>query len=155
MNAFWQSRSDVEKRSLFLLALFILLLALWYGVIQPLNNAILRQQQENERLKSEIQWVNEAAKRSGLVASQPLTADVPAWIKSSAAQADLHVEVKTVAPRRFIVALKTAGSSAFFSWLESMQNCGLQVSKLQLRAGSAPDIITIEILELYQVGPHD
>lgn len=52
MNTFWQSRSAGEKRSLILLALFSLLLAVWYGVLQPLNNAILQQQQENARLKT-------------------------------------------------------------------------------------------------------
>ncbi|MDF3008661.1 MAG: Type secretion system protein, partial [Enterobacter kobei] len=60
MNTFWQSRSAGEKRSLILLALFSLVLAVWYGVLQPLNNAILQQQQENARLKNEIQWVNDA-----------------------------------------------------------------------------------------------
>jgi len=46
MNSFWQSRNAGEKRSLMLLALFSLLLALWYGVLQPLNKTILRSQEK-------------------------------------------------------------------------------------------------------------
>lgn len=155
MNSFWQSRSAGEKRSLMLLALFSLLLAFWYGVLQPLNKAILQQQQENARLKSEIQWVSEAAQRSGLVGSQPLTGDVPTLIQHSAAQAGLNVVVTPATPGRFTVALSAASSSAFFSWLNEMQNQGLQVSRLAFSAGSAPDSITIATLEFAQAGTHD
>lgn len=154
MNTFWQSRSAGEKRSLILLALFSLVLAVWYGVLQPLNNAIL-QQQENARLKNEIQWVNDAAQRSGLVGSQPLPEDIPSLIQSRAAQAGLKVTVTPATPRHFTVALSTASSSAFFSWLDEMQDQGLQVSKLQFSADSAPGSIMIASLELYQAGQHD
>jgi len=155
MNSFWQSRNAGEKRSLMLLALFILLLALWYGVLQPLNKAILQQQQENARLKSEIQWVNEAAQRSGLVGSQPLTGDVTILIQHSAAQAGLNVVATPATPGHFTVALSAASSSAFFSWLDEMQNRGLQVSRLEFNAGSAPGSITIATLEFAQAGTHD
>jgi len=155
MNSFWQSRSAGEKRSLILLALFSLLLALWYGVLQPLNNAILYQEQENARLKSEIQWVNEAAQRSGLVGSQQLTGDVMTFIQSSAAQAGLKVGVTPATARHFTVALPAASSTPFFAWLDEMQNRGLQVSQLQFSAGAAPGSITVDTLELYQVGQHD
>ena len=154
MNTFWQSRSAGEKRSLILLALFSLVLAVWYGVLQPLNNAIL-QQQENARLKNEIQWVNDAAQRSGLVGSQPLPEDIPSLIQSRAALAGLKVTVTPATPRHFTVALSTASSSAFFSWLDEMQDQGLQVSKLQFSADSAPGSIMIASLELYQAGQHD
>lgn len=155
MNTFWQSRSAGEKRSLILLALFSLLLAVWYGVLQPLNNAILQQQQENARLKNEIQWVNDAAQRSGLVGSQPLPEDLPSLIQSRAARAGLKVTVTPATPRHFTVALSTASSSAFFSWLDEMQDQGLQVSQLQFSADSAPGSIMIASLELYQAGQHD
>jgi len=155
MNSFWQSRSAGEKRSLMLLALFSLLLAFWYGVLQPLNKAILQQQQENARLKSEIQWVSEAAQRSGLVGSQLLTGDVPTLIQHSAAQAGLNVVVTPATPGRFTVALSAASSSAFFSWLDEMQNRGLQISQLQFSAGSAPGTLMIASLELYQAGQHE
>ena len=155
MNSFWQSRSAGEKRSLILLALFILLLAVWYGVLQPLNKAILQQQQENARLKSEIQWVSEAAQRSGLVGSQPLPEDIPSLIQSRAAQAGLKVTVTSATPRHFTVALSTASSSAFFPWLDEMQNRGLQISQLQFSAGSAPGTLMIASLELYQAGQHE
>ncbi|WP_318377160.1 type II secretion system protein GspM [Enterobacter sp.] len=155
MNSFWQSRSAGEKRSLMLLALFSLLLALWYGILQPLNKTILQQQQENARLKSEIQWVSEAAQRSGLVGSQPLTGDVPTLIQHSAAQAGLNVVVTPATPGHFTVALSAASSSAFFIWLDEMQNRGLQVSRLAFSAGSAPGSITIATLEFAQAGMHD
>lgn len=155
MNSFWQSRSTGEKRSLILLALFILLLAVWYGILQPLNNAILQQHQENARLKSEIQWVNDAAQRRGLVGSQPLPEDIPSLIQSRAAQAGLKVTVTSATPRHFTVALSTASSSAFFPWLDEMQNRGLQISQLQFSAGSAPGTLMIASLELYQAGQHE
>ena len=78
MNSWWSEKNGREQRSLIFLAIFCLLAGFWYGVVQPLDNAIAQQRQENDRLRSEIHWVNEAIQRRGLVASRPGTKTDPA-----------------------------------------------------------------------------
>ncbi|MEG1212298.1 MAG: type II secretion system protein GspM, partial [Leclercia sp.] len=53
MKSWWSEKNGREQRSLIFLAIFCLLAGFWYGVVQPLDNAIAQQRQENDRLRSE------------------------------------------------------------------------------------------------------
>ena len=54
MNSWWSEKNGREQRSLIFLAVFCLLAGFWYGVVQPLDNAISQQRQENDRLRDPV-----------------------------------------------------------------------------------------------------
>ena len=152
MNSWWSEKNGREQRSLIFLAVFCLLAGFWYGVVQPLDNAIAQQGEENDRLRSEIQWVNEAIQRRGLVAGRPGTKTDPALIQHSAQQADLNISVVTSTPDHFAISLPVVKTEPLFAWLNTLQNEGIQVSQLTFSARPVAGEIAVEALELYPVG---
>ena len=152
MNSWWSEKNGREQRSLIFLAVFCLLAGFWYGVVQPLDNAIAQQRQENDRLRSEIQWVNEAIQRRGLVAGRPGTKTDPALIQHSAQQAGLNISVVTSTPDHFAISLPVVKTEPLFAWLNALQNEGIQVSQLKFSARPVAGEIAVEALELYPVG---
>lgn len=117
-----------------------------------LDNAIAQQRQENDRLRSEILWVNEAIQRRGLVASRPGTKTDPALIQHSAQQAGLNISVVTSTPDHFAISLPVVKNEPLFAWLNTLQNEGIQVSQLTFSARPVAGEIAVEALELYPVG---
>lgn len=122
VTAWWKQRSSQEQRLLLILALFLGLTTLVYGVIKPLNMALTGQQQALKKTGAERQWLDTQALAYGIVAVVADSASLPDTVQRTATAVGLTVTVKTTGKHSVAVTATRVPLSTLITWLESLRD---------------------------------
>jgi general secretion pathway protein M len=130
LRAAWGTRSRREQIMLAVMALVILLVVGWYGVMVPLNGAVDASNARLAKAGEQFAQLDAAARAGGLpvTAGQPLQAIVDA----SAAAAGLTIaRRREEADGRLTVWLTGADPGLMMGWLSSLARAqGIAVSEM-------------------------
>ncbi|XUA19555.1 type II secretion system protein GspM [Citrobacter sp. OP27] len=152
MNIGWQGKTRRERVFILLLAGICLMASILYGVVTPLNNGIARLADENTRLAEEIEWLNNAAHRKGIVPVNPTTVTMEQRLASAARQSGIQYKAQKTSPQTLSVSLAPLPANTLFAWLQALQQSGLQVTHLDFSAQpsgkNSVKVITLTLREV-------
>jgi len=152
MKIWWQSKTSRERVLILCMVATCLMAGVWYGIITPLNNGLARLAQENTRLATEIQWLYDAGQRKGLIPIKPSALSIEQRLASAAKQHGIKYQSQKREPQTLSISLAPLPASTLFTWLQALQQSGLQVTQLEFVAQpSGKKSVKVVTLQLRQV----
>lgn len=118
----WAARSQRERTMLMVMGLIILLVAGWYGVVQPLSRGLAASEQRARRAAAMLSDLEAAARTGGIgvaaaEARQPLAAVVDATAQAASVTVDRRREEPD---GRLTVWLTGVSPTVMMTWLTAL-----------------------------------
>lgn len=152
MKIWWQGKTSRERVLILFMVAACLMAGVWYGIVTPFNNGVARLAQDNARLTAELQWLDNAAQRKGLIPIKPSTLSMEQRLASTAKQHGIQYQSQKRDPQTLSISLAPLPASTFFTWLQALQHNGLQVTQLEFVAQPAgKKSVKVVTLQLRQV----
>ena len=152
MRIWWQGKTSRERILILFMMAACLMAGVWYGIVTPFNKGLARLAQDNARLTAELQWLDNAAQRKGLIPFKPSTLSMEQRLASTAKQYGIQYQSQKRDPKTLSISLAPLPASTFFTWLQALQHNGLQVTQLEFVAQPAgKKSVKVVTLQLRQV----
>jgi general secretion pathway protein M len=154
IREWWQQRRASEQRTLLIGGILSLVTLLWGGVYQPLQQALKREQNRIERLRTDLSQMLQFSRELSDLRATPVSAatsteTVAAVIERVAKQPPIAGKLTRIEPgegesvRIFLDQVSYDGMAEWLVQLE--QDHGLRIKEATLKASGLPGIVGAQI----------
>lgn len=133
----WRDRTPREQRLLIVMAALMILLLVWLMLVRPLGDALDSAQRRHAAAVVALAQAQSRAElgRSGESARAAAPVPVEGFLARTAAQAGfVDARIAGRGPEAAVVTIASARPPALFAWVGLMENRGLSVRSLRIRA---------------------
>lgn len=124
-----------EQRLIITLGACSLIILFWFGLYQPLGQAIDAQQSRYDKIRNDLKWLSKQVAAAGLLPEKKLPGKPDALLRDSLKKAKLDATVQQGKTGEFSVSGTNMNMDSFVSWLEEIQiGYGLRVVELEFHA---------------------
>lgn len=150
MRIWWQHKNQREQRLILLMAILLITLFFWYGIISPLSKVSSQLMTDYKKSVSELVWLKHEVVQQGLVPVLSDSSSLEDLVKKTADQAKLKLNTLNVEQHDVVVKLEPLPLAQLTTWLDRLKTeHGVRASILELSAsGEESNLVKVDALNL-------
>lgn len=157
LQQLWVKREPRERKLLVLMAVLLVVFVAWYGVWQPLTQAVERAENQLNSQQQLYTWVSENTARVERLRSQApangsqqsiQTQELNAFISRTAGEFELEVSRLQPQTNGVLVVFNEAGFDQLLGFLSALGEVSVQVDAIDIAETSEPGVVRVRRLQL-------
>lgn len=157
LQQMWLKREPRERKLLTLLAVLLVVCVAWYGVWQPLTQAVDRAETQRNSQQQLYAWVAENTARVERLRGQERAngsqqsiqaQELNAFISRTAGEFELEVSRLQPQTNGVLVVFNEAGFDQLLGFLSALDDVSVQVDAIDIAETSEPGVVRVRRLQL-------
>lgn len=150
MKTWWQNKNLREQRLILLMAISVIIMFFWYGVISPVSKVSSQLMADYKKSASELVWLKNEITQQGVVPVLPISGSFEELARKTAGQVKLKINTINTEQQDLVVKLDPLPLVQLSAWLDLLKTkYGIRASKLELSASAEEgNLVKVDALNL-------
>lgn len=132
IRAWWHVKKPGEKRAIITLAIIILAIFCWYGLVQPVEKRIQALYMRCQKLQTDRQWLDKQVNAAGLLPEKAPGGKLQSQLEAQLKKEGIIAIVTTTPEDSIDVSASRLEPATLVHWLNSLQaEQGLRINFLE------------------------